>query len=189
MLWMNKVHKHITLTTGRNEVVAKVIFLHLSVILFTGGVCQGEPPPCQGEPPPTRQTTHPPRTRQIPPREEDCSIRSMSGLYASYWNAFLLRMILPPANEVWGKVMFFHPSVSYSVHVGGGCIPACNGQGGMWPRGMWPGGCDHGGVRSTSGRYASYWNAFLFKIRTHNKRQLVFKFWSTIKYTKGDIVK
>ena len=24
--------------TGRNEVVAKVIFLHLSVILFTGGV-------------------------------------------------------------------------------------------------------------------------------------------------------
>ena len=25
--------------TGRNEVVAKVIFLHLSVILFTGGVC------------------------------------------------------------------------------------------------------------------------------------------------------
>ena len=25
--------------TGRNEVVAKVIFLHLFVILFTGGVC------------------------------------------------------------------------------------------------------------------------------------------------------
>ena len=25
-----------------------------------------------------------------PPREEDCSIRSMSGRYASYWNAFLL---------------------------------------------------------------------------------------------------
>ena len=25
--------------TGRNEVVAKVIFLHLSVILFTGGAC------------------------------------------------------------------------------------------------------------------------------------------------------
>ena len=57
--------------TGRNEVVAKVIFLHLFVILFTGGdgspvgrtplpgrtPCQGEHPPrtrppCQGEPPP-----------------------------------------------------------------------------------------------------------------------------------------
>ena len=24
-----------------------------------------------------------------PPREEDCGIRSMSGRYASYWNAFL----------------------------------------------------------------------------------------------------
>ena len=50
--------------TGRNEVVAKVMFLHVCVILFTGGVSgQGEPPragrppgqgdpPGQGEPPP-----------------------------------------------------------------------------------------------------------------------------------------
>ena len=30
--------KKCTLITGRNEVVAKVIFLHLFVILFTGGV-------------------------------------------------------------------------------------------------------------------------------------------------------
>ena len=29
---------HVVLITGLNEVVAKVIFLHLSVILFTGGV-------------------------------------------------------------------------------------------------------------------------------------------------------
>ena len=28
--------------TGRNEVVAKVIFLHLSVILFTGGACMAK---------------------------------------------------------------------------------------------------------------------------------------------------
>ena len=71
------------------------------------------PPPDQGEPPRTRQT--PPRKnppppcpdqadptptpdqadtplgprRTPPPQEEDCSIRSMSGRYASYWNAFL----------------------------------------------------------------------------------------------------
>ena len=93
------------------------MFLHVSVILFTGGASenpprpgrhppwQGEPPlagrpPRQGEPPPdqadspgretppqTRQT--PPAGRTPPPREEDCSIRSMSGRYASYWNAFL----------------------------------------------------------------------------------------------------
>ena len=31
--WLSKL-----IITGRNEVVAKVIFLHLSVILFTGGV-------------------------------------------------------------------------------------------------------------------------------------------------------
>ena len=115
-----------SLITGRN-VAAKVMFLHVSVILFTGGVSgqappagrppkdqagppprtmqthprQGEPPPDQadtppprqGEPPrpgrPPRQGEPPHRTRQTPPREEDCSIRSMSGRYASYWNAFL----------------------------------------------------------------------------------------------------
>ena len=39
------------LVTGRIEVVAKVMFLHVSVILFTGGVSgQGEPPG-QGDPP------------------------------------------------------------------------------------------------------------------------------------------
>ena len=48
------------LFTGRNEVVAKVIFLHLSVILFTGGgsasVHAGIPPgpdPPSGTPPST----------------------------------------------------------------------------------------------------------------------------------------
>ena len=49
-------------------------------------------------PPPTRQT--PPGTKENPPGpgrpppEEDCSIRSMSGRYASYWNAILLRIRL-----------------------------------------------------------------------------------------------
>ena len=68
---------------GRNEVVAKVMFLHVSVILFTGGVSrqgeppaprQGEPPPDQGDPPgpgrppPAGRT---PRTRQTPPNQAD----------------------------------------------------------------------------------------------------------------------
>ena len=62
--------------------MAKVIFLHLSVILFTGGVSTRENPPCQGEPPQTRQTPPlgadptpweqtPPRTRQTPPPGAD----------------------------------------------------------------------------------------------------------------------
>ena len=115
----------IDLITGRNEVVAKVIFLHLSVILLTeggGGVCQGEPPLAGRTPPQTRET--PPRTRETPldkadppdqadpppgpgrppspwtrqappaPREADSSIRSTSGRYASYWNAFLFPLLL-----------------------------------------------------------------------------------------------
>ena len=45
-------------------------------------------PPTRQTPPPPWDQADPPRTRQIPPGE-DCSIRSMSGRYASYWNAFL----------------------------------------------------------------------------------------------------
>ena len=57
--------------TGRNEVVAKVMFLHVSVILFTGGLSGGPPldqanttttTPQQGEPPgPGRPTPRPGR--------------------------------------------------------------------------------------------------------------------------------
>ena len=72
---------HFFFITDRNEVVAKVIFLHLSVILFAWGVSAsvhaGIPPP-QSRPP-----------GADPPREADSGIRSMSGRYASYWNAFL----------------------------------------------------------------------------------------------------
>ena len=66
--------------TGRNEVVAKVMFLHVSVILSTGGGSRQQHPypPGQGEPPQTRQTPpwagrhppgreNPPGTRQTPP--------------------------------------------------------------------------------------------------------------------------
>ena len=62
--------------TGRNEVVAKVMFLHVCVILFTGGVSGQGDPPRQGEPPPPPpdqadtppdQADTPPRTRQTPP--------------------------------------------------------------------------------------------------------------------------
>ena len=55
--------------TGRNEVVAKVIFLHLSVILFTGGsasVHAGMPLPLPRRPP--RRRHHPPFVN--PPQRE-----------------------------------------------------------------------------------------------------------------------
>ena len=40
------------------------------------------------------------------------------------------RKLLPPANEVWGKVMFLHLSVSHLLT--GGCIPACTGADTPW---------------------------------------------------------
>ena len=56
--------------TGRNEVVAKVIFLHLSVILFTGGSASVHAgiPPIRSRPPWSRH--HPPRNRHYPPRAD-----------------------------------------------------------------------------------------------------------------------
>ena len=51
--------------TGRNEVLAKVMFLHVSVILLTGGgTWPGTPPP--GRHPPSRQAPPPPG-RHPPP--------------------------------------------------------------------------------------------------------------------------
>ena len=105
------------------------MFLHVSVILLTGGLRAG--PPWQGEPPRTRQTPppdqadppgadtppgpgrppsldqaespgsrHPPGPGRQPPWEQDCSIRSMSGRYAYYWNAFLSTCALMQ-KKVW----------------------------------------------------------------------------------------
>ena len=98
------------------------MFLQASVILLTGvgcGVCLSAcwdarpPPPTRqtpsgtkpplgpGRPPGTRQTPTPPPDQVDPPPgpgrhppEADASIRSMSGRYASYWNAFLSTIIV-----------------------------------------------------------------------------------------------
>ena len=51
--------------TGRNEVVAKVMFIHVSVILLTGGRVSGEPPQTKETPP--GRGTPPPGPRRTPP--------------------------------------------------------------------------------------------------------------------------
>ena len=96
---------------------AKVMFLQASVILSTGGgvasVHAGMPAPPTRQTPPgpgrhtpwTRQT--PPRPGRHPPREADASIRSMSGRYASYWNAFLFLDILSHALSSISCLFFF----------------------------------------------------------------------------------
>ena len=90
-------HYRLLIVTGRNEFVAKVMFLVMSVILLTGG---GLPQCMLGYHPPEEDNPLPKKESPGPPP----GIQSMSGRYASYWNAFLL----PPANEVWGKVIFLH---------------------------------------------------------------------------------
>ena len=78
-------------------------------------------------------------------------------------------IFLPPANKVWGKVMFLHLCVilfTEGVCIQGGlylvgvCIQGGLHRGdGQTPLPPPPIGCY--GIQSTSGRYASYWNAFL----------------------------
>ena len=70
----------LTIITGRNEVLAKVIFLHLSVIHSVhGGIPDQAPPPGPGTPSPpgpgippgTRYTPQPGTPRdQVPPRDK-----------------------------------------------------------------------------------------------------------------------
>ena len=96
----------------------------------------------------------------------------------------ITRGIVTGRNEVLAKVIFSQASVIHSVHRGGsskfsgvgvsffGGVPP-NFQGGVFFLGGPPifgGGVFLGGntystgIRSTFGRYASYWNAFLFHI-------------------------
>ena len=69
--WVSSCLDFLDVFTGRNEVVAKVMFLHVCVILFTGG-SPGRPPSWQGEPPPPAGRTLP-GTRQTPPGRENPS--------------------------------------------------------------------------------------------------------------------
>ena len=63
--------------TGRNEVVAKVMFLQVSVILSTGGGLRRTPPD-QGEPPPDGEP--PPRDGGTPPRWRPPGWRTPPGM-------------------------------------------------------------------------------------------------------------
>ena len=91
--------------------------------------------------------------------------------------------LLPPANEVWGKVIFSVACVKNSVHGGGKYLGRYTPRAGTPPRQVhppagttpppiryiptpWAGTPPRSNacweIRATSGRYASYWNAFLF---------------------------
>ena len=127
-------------TTGRNEVVAKVIFLHLSVILFTGGgVCLSAcwdtiPHPPGADTSPSRQPPSPPE--QTPP---PCSRHPPEHS--------------PPRTRHPQGLSTPTPGTKYN------------------PLGLsTPPREANSGIRSTSGQYASYWNAYLFYTEIHSQR-------------------
>ena len=89
-------------------------------------------------------------------------------------NVLNFMQFLPPANEVWGKVIFLHLFVILFTGGAWSWGRGVPGRRGAWSRGLLPGGCLllEGGAWSGGGgsapggyccgRYASYWNAFLF---------------------------
>ena len=75
-------------------------------------------------------------------------------IFSVLCEAFRESYLLPPTNEVWDKGNVFTP-VCLSVHSGDRVgFPACTGKRGWLPsmQRNW----------EKAGRYASYWNAFLF---------------------------
>ena len=142
-----------TLVTSRNEVVAKVIFLHLSVIhsVHRGGLPQcmlGYHPPDQADPSradtPLEQTppgSRPPQTRQTPwsrhplgadpPDQADTPLGADTPREQTPPGADTPREQTPPGSR--------HPQTRQT------------------PRWV-----ADSSIRPTSGQYASYWNAFLY---------------------------
>ena len=115
------------LVTVRSE-VAKIMFLHVSVIMFTGGV-SGQVPPWTRypSPPPGIRYTPPrlgpgtppgqgtPQTRYTPPDQvHEPGTGTPSGdryccrRYASYWNAFLFCCVFPSFFEKCLHFFAFH---------------------------------------------------------------------------------
>ena len=144
ILLFDDVHLFGVVVTGRNEVVAKVMFLHVSVILLTGGV-SGEPPWTKENPPGTRQ---PPQTRQPPPDQATTPPRTKENPPGP-GNPPGTRQPHPPAPRRTPPDQG-EPPGTRQPHP-----PQDQGE----PPPHWE---EHCSIRSMSGRYASYWNAFLF---------------------------
>ena len=85
-------------------------------------------------------------------------------VYFTQIHLFLDIPFLPPANEVWGKVIFSEACVKNSVNAGG--VASASVHAGI-PPGTRPGTLQTRQApptRHPSGRYASYWNAILFRM-------------------------
>ena len=111
------------------------MFLHLSVILFwggvqaqaEGGVCPGGcPGPCPGGVQAQARGCIPACTEADTPQQ---MVTAADGMHPTGMHSCWMKY-LPPAT--CGNIMFPQMCVIPSVHKGGG-IPACNGQEGVYP--------------------------------------------------------
>ena len=141
-----------------NEVWGKVILLHLFVILFTGGSTWGDTPGrytprTRYTTPRTRYTplgpgTHTPWTRYTPPRPgtPPDQVHPPAG---TPWDQVHSpsRYPLPPAGTPSPRQVPPPPRTRYTHPPRPSTPPRSSA---CWE------------IRATSGRYASYWNAFLF---------------------------
>ena len=119
--------------TGRNEVLAKVIFLHLSVILFTGGGGWVSAPNFRGG--------------GVCSKFSGGSAPNFRGGVCSKFSGGV------SAPNFRGVSAPNFGGVSAPNFWGGVCGPGLVPKGGVPPI---------FGIRSPFGRYLSYWNAFLF---------------------------
>ena len=153
-----------------NEVWGKVIFLHLSHILFTGGAVPGQVPP------PGRYTLYLPgryplagtaTPGQVSPRQVHPPGRYTPYLPGRYPLAGTATpgQVSPRQVHPLGQVPPHSPK---QVHPLGQVHPHPPGRHPLadtlpLPWQTLP--CArHAGIRSTNGRYASHWNAFVFKV-------------------------
>ena len=131
--------------TGRNEAVAKVMFSQASVILLTGGgpasVHAGIPPP-RTRPPPGRRH-HPPGADTTPPQEQTPTPQEQTPPNQTRH---------PPGADPPGAATPTSTPPKQTPHRNRHTPP---------PRSRHPREADSS-IRSMSGQYASYWNAFLF---------------------------
>ena len=143
--------------TGRNEVVAKVMFLHVCDSVHRGGSLGRETPLGQGGTPgadPPLRAGRTPLGRENPPRS-----RPPSPPGADPPSPLRARRTPPGADppreadcSIWSMVARTHPTGMHSCYTclslilfTGGCIPACNGKGVVYPGGLL---LDPGGVQS-----------------------------------------
>ena len=163
--------------TGCNEVVAKIIFLHLSVILFTGGClpqCMlGCQPPRSRHPPgaDTPQGRHP--QEQTPPPKADPPRADKPQEQTPPQKRKPPKSRHPPKADTPPKA-----DPPKSRHLPKKQMPAKSRHppppSRHPPRADIPPPREAPGIWSMSGRYASYWNAFLFN-KNFNKNYMKMK--------------